>query len=111
LDDAQKSTGTSCAGFILYIRNEQEKQGDNMIIKTDGFELEISKGGEIYLGSLTKGQTFLTWAEIDDGVKKELEKIMHKAENLIKDSETLLSNRIPENLNGAMNHAPRFLNV
>lgn len=61
-----------------------------MLIKADGFELEISKGGEIYLGSLKKGQTFLKWSDVDESIRCELEKIMAKAMNLIQDSEDLL---------------------
>ena len=64
-----------------------------MLIKTDGFELEISKGGEIYLGSLKKGQTFLKWSDVDESIKSELENIIEKAKNLILDSETILLNQ------------------
>ena len=64
-----------------------------MLIKTDGFELEISKGGEIYLGSLKKGQTFLKWSDVDENIKSELENIIDKAKNLILDSENLLLNQ------------------
>ena len=82
-----------------------------MIIKTDGFELEISKGGEVYLGSLTKGQTFLSWSDMDDALKNELEKIMSKAEELVRNSESLLSDRISQNLQGDMNHTMGILNI
>ena len=82
-----------------------------MIIKTDGFELEISKGGEVYLGSLAKGQTFLNWSEIDDALRSELEKIMSKAEELIKDSESLLCSRISRSLQGKINNVQSVLNI
>ena len=75
------------------------RNGDlEMLIKTEGFELEISKDGEVYLGSSRKGQTFMKWSEMDEGVKNELETIIQKAKNLIIDSENILLNRCPENL-------------
>ncbi len=61
-----------------------------MIIKTDGYELEISQGADVYLGSRKRGQTFKKWSEIDDNVKVGLERIAKQAESLIKYSEELL---------------------
>ena len=61
-----------------------------MIIKTDQFELEISKDSDVYLGSKKGGQTFLKWADIDDQVKHGLDSIMQQVEMLMKDSEELL---------------------
>ncbi len=61
-----------------------------MIIKTDGYELEISKGSEVYLGSIKRGQTFKKWSDIDDNVKVGLERIAKEAESLVKYSEELL---------------------
>lgn len=84
----------------IFLRNEIfhtnfqcKKEIKKMLIKTDGFELEISKGGEIYLGSLKKGQTFLKWSDVDESIKSELENIIEKAKNLILDSENLLLNQ------------------
>ena len=61
-----------------------------MIIKTDGFELEISQGTDVYIGSRKRGQAFKKWSDIDDNVKVELERIAKEAESLIKYSEELL---------------------
>jgi len=61
-----------------------------MIIKTSEFELEITQGTEVYLGSKTTGQTFTNWADIDDDIKVGLEGIVRQAESLIKHSEALL---------------------
>jgi hypothetical protein len=61
-----------------------------MIIKNDQFELEIYRGSTVYLGSIKKGQTFKKWAEIDDSLKVELERIIKQAESLLKYSERLL---------------------
>ncbi len=61
-----------------------------MIIKTDGYELEISKGSEVYLGSIKRGQTFKKWSELDNHVKSGLERIAKEAESLVKYSEELL---------------------
>ena len=61
-----------------------------MIIKNDQFELEISRGSTVYLGSRKNGQTFKKWAEINDDLKVELESIMKQADSLLKYSEGLL---------------------
>jgi len=61
-----------------------------MIIKTNGFELEISQGAEVYLGSKATGQTFKKWSDIDEDIKVSLEGIIKQAESLVKHSEALL---------------------
>ncbi len=61
-----------------------------MIIKTDGYELEISQGTDIYIGSKERGQAFKKWSEIDDNMKVGLERIAKEAESLVKYSEELL---------------------
>jgi hypothetical protein len=61
-----------------------------MLIKTDKFELEISQGVNVYIGSRKTGQTFKKWADIDDDAKAGLERIVKQAERLIKHSEELL---------------------
>jgi hypothetical protein len=61
-----------------------------MVIKTDGFELEISQDSDVYLGSKTAGQIFKKWSEIDDDAKVGLEKIRKEAEILVRRSEGLI---------------------
>ncbi len=61
-----------------------------MIIKTDGYELEISHGIDVYVGSIKRGQAFKKWSEIDNNVKIGLERIAKEAESLVKYSEELL---------------------
>ena len=61
-----------------------------MIIKTDGYELEISQGTDVYVGSRKRGQAFMKWSEIDNNVKIGLERIAKEAESLVKYSEELL---------------------
>ncbi len=61
-----------------------------MIIKIGDFELEISRGSDVYLGSRKTGQTFKKWSDIDEDVKIGLENILSQAENLIKNTEALL---------------------
>jgi hypothetical protein len=61
-----------------------------MIIKTDEYELEISQGTDVYIGSKERGQAFKKWSEIDDNVKVGLERIAKQAESLVKYSEELL---------------------
>ena len=82
-----------------------------MILKTDGFELEIAEDGKVYLGSPAKGQTFLNWSEIDDNLKIKLEEILLKAENLIRDSESLFINHITHGLQGRINNAASLLKI
>ena len=61
-----------------------------MIIKNDQFELEISPGSTVYLGSREKGQTFTKWDKVDDNLKVELERIIRQTNKLLKYSEGLL---------------------
>ena len=61
-----------------------------MIVKTNGYELEISQGEDIYLGSTKNGQMFINWTEIDEHVQTGLSQITEKIEKLIAESEKLL---------------------
>ena len=61
-----------------------------MLIKTDKSELEISKETNVYLGSLSVGQIFKDWTELDDNAKAQLEKIHGQAEKLVRQSEEIL---------------------
>jgi len=61
-----------------------------MIIKTNSFELEIDKGGEVYIGSRTNGQTFKKWGDLSDNIKIELEKLLDQIENLVGQSEKII---------------------
>ncbi len=61
-----------------------------MILKVNGFELEISTGSDIYLALPSKGQTFKNWTELDEDVKADFELIQNKAMELIKQSEEIL---------------------
>jgi hypothetical protein len=58
-----------------------------MLIKFDDSELQISREGEVYLGTKKTGQTFRKWSEIDKDTKFRLEIIMQQAENMIKETE------------------------
>jgi len=62
-----------------------------MLIKTDKSELEISKGTNVYLGSLGVGQIFKDWTELDDNARAQLEKIHGPAEKLIRQPEEILT--------------------
>ena len=61
-----------------------------MIIKTNEFELEITQGADIYLGSRKTGQIFKQWDEVTENVRVELKSIVEQAEKLAKYSEELL---------------------
>lgn len=61
-----------------------------MLIKTDKSELEISKETNVYLGSLSVGQIFKDWTELDDNAKAQLEKIHGQVEKLVRQSEEIL---------------------
>ena len=62
-----------------------------MIIKGNGFELEISEKSGVYLGLRKKGQLFKNREELSDNIITELTKIQDKAEDLVKKAELLLS--------------------
>jgi hypothetical protein len=61
-----------------------------MIIKTEDFELEISIGTDVYLGSKASGQIFKKWDDFEDNQKVRLEIILKKVEALIFESEKML---------------------
>ncbi|MCD6273387.1 MAG: hypothetical protein J7K30_11240 [Deltaproteobacteria bacterium] len=61
-----------------------------MLIKTDIFELEISRNSNVYLGSKKSGQIFTNWADLDDSVKIDLEDISQQVETLMLKTEKLL---------------------
>ena len=61
-----------------------------MIIKINGFELEMSSNSDIYFGSRSTGQIFKKWADLDENMKVGLEKIQTQAEKLIRQSEEIL---------------------
>jgi len=62
-----------------------------LIIKTEDFELEISKGTDVYFASKTLGQNFKKWDDLEDNEKLRLEIIQKKVERLILESKEILS--------------------
>ena len=62
-----------------------------MIIKGNGFELEISEKSGVYLGLRKKGQIFKNREELSDNFITELIKIQNKAADLVKQAELLLA--------------------
>ncbi|MEA1948717.1 MAG: hypothetical protein U9N83_15620 [Thermodesulfobacteriota bacterium] len=58
-----------------------------MIIKTEKFELEVSHGNDVYFGSITSGQIFKRWEDIEVNEKLRIESIVIKAEQLLKEYE------------------------
>ena len=58
--------------------------------KTENYELEISIGTDVYLGSRTSGQIFKKWDDFEDNQKLKLEIILKKVEELIYESEKML---------------------
>jgi hypothetical protein len=58
-----------------------------MIIKTDNFELEISRGNDVYFGSRRSGQIFKKWEDIGVNEKLRIESIAIIAKQLIKEYE------------------------
>ena len=62
-----------------------------MLIKTDIYELEISKNSNVYLGSKKSGQIFTNWSDLDESVKIDLEDISRQVETLMLQTEKLLS--------------------
>ncbi|MEJ2657640.1 MAG: hypothetical protein P8012_10660 [Desulfobacterales bacterium] len=67
-----------------------------MIIKTEDFELEISVGTDVYLGSRTSGQIFKKWDDLKNDEKLRLKNILQKVHHLIRESEgVLLDTQLP----------------
>jgi hypothetical protein len=62
-----------------------------MLIKTDTSELEISRDTNVYLGAVDAGQIFKDWTELDDHAKGQLDKIQTRVEELIRQSEEILT--------------------
>ena len=62
-----------------------------MIIKANGAELEFSEKSGIYLGLRKKGHIFINREELSHNIITELTKIQDNAEDLVKQTEQLLS--------------------
>ena len=54
-----------------------------MVIKSEDFELEVSKGNDVYFASKFKGQIFKKWDELEDNVKLLLEVLKKRIDKLI----------------------------
>ena len=54
-----------------------------MIIKSEEFELEVSKGNDVYFASKFKGQIFKKWDELEDNDKLLLEVLKKRIDKLI----------------------------
>ena len=61
-----------------------------MIIKSEGFELEISTGTDVYFASKTLGQIFIKWDDFEDNQKLRLEILQKEVEKLILESKEIL---------------------
>ena len=62
-----------------------------MIIKVNRSELEVTEGGNVYLGMREKGQTFKNLEDLNEASTAALENIRIQAEQLIRQAEGLLS--------------------
>ena len=62
-----------------------------MLIKVNQSELEVYENSDIYIGLPEKGQSFKKWNELTKSARSELEAIRSQAENLIRQTERLLS--------------------
>lgn len=62
-----------------------------MVIKVNGYELNITKDHDVYVGGTNCGQMFINWGDLDAGEKAMLEKIEKKALSLILQSEQALT--------------------
>ena len=65
-------------------------RGDQMLIKTDRFELEISLGDSVYFGSKTYGQIFRKWEEFKEDEKQQIQTIQNSVRKLLLESESIL---------------------
>jgi len=62
-----------------------------MIIKVNGYELNITKDQDVYVGGTNCGQMFINWGDLDAGEREMLEHIEKQALNLIMQSEQALT--------------------
>ncbi len=65
-----------------------------MVIKVNGYELNITRNQDIYIGGSRCGQMFINWEDLDESEKMALENIKKKAQDLILKSEQVL---MPQN--------------
>lgn len=65
-----------------------------MIIKVNGYELNIKRDQDVYIGGSRCGQMFINWEDLDESEKVVLENIENKALDLILKSEQVL---MPQN--------------
>ncbi len=69
-----------------------------MIIKVNGYELNITKNQDVYVGGNNFGQIFINWDDLDENEITIMENIEAKALNLIMQSgNALTSTRPPKN--------------
>jgi len=61
-----------------------------MIIKVNGYELNVTKKQDVYVGGSTHGQMFINWGDLNSSEKAKLEEIEARALNLIRQSEQVL---------------------
>ncbi|MEA3231554.1 MAG: hypothetical protein U9Q05_07370 [Thermodesulfobacteriota bacterium] len=61
-----------------------------MIIRVNGYELNVNKNQDVYVGGATNGQMFINWADLDSSEKAKLEEIEAQAFNLIRQLEQVL---------------------
>ncbi len=61
-----------------------------MIIKVNGYELNVSKDQDVYVGGSTCGQMFINWRDLDSSEKAKLKEIEIQAFNLIRQLEQAL---------------------
>ena len=61
-----------------------------MIIKVNGYELNVTKDEDVYLGGATCGQMFINWEDLDWHEREKLAEIEAQALSLIRQSEQTL---------------------
>lgn len=66
-----------------------------MIIKVNGYELNITKNQVVYVGGSNCGQIFINWNDLDEKEIAVMEDIEAQALNLIMQSEKALTTTKP----------------
>ena len=61
-----------------------------MVIKVNGYELNVSRDQDVYMGGSTCGQMFINWDDLDSSEKEQLEEIETRAVNLLRQLEQVL---------------------
>lgn len=62
-----------------------------MIIKVNGYEINVAKDQDVYVGGFDCGQMFINWSDLDSDEKAKLEEIETQVYKLVRQAEQALT--------------------